>query len=105
VVAASRRIREGLSGKKEDAVMIAIPNKGPSTFGAADWLSLAASPTFALMALATRVFGAEAPAMICSMSHAAAMGGMVPMYVLMSVFHSVPWLKLAAKRLEGTRGL
>jgi hypothetical protein len=47
---------------------------------AADWLSLGAAPTFALMAA------------LCSAgSHACALEGMVPMYVLMSLFHTAPW--------------
>jgi hypothetical protein len=85
--------------------MITMQDKLPPAFGAADWLSLAASPTFALMAFATRLFGADAPAMICSMSHAASMGGMVPMYVLISVFHASPWLRLAARARDWARGV
>jgi hypothetical protein len=64
-----------------------------SARGAALWLCLAASPTFALLALVTAVSGA--PDMMCSMGEGASpFGGMVPMYLLMSVFHLVPWLKL-----------
>jgi len=32
------------------------------------------------------------------MPGASALGGMVPMYLLMSVFHSAPWVKLIAGR-------
>jgi len=67
--------------------------------GAADWLGLAAAPTFALMALLTGIFGAGMPDMLCSATQQASpLGGMVPMYVLMSAFHSAPWLKLIAGR-------
>jgi hypothetical protein len=32
--------------------------------------------------------------MMCTAAHdASPLGGMVPMYVLMSAFHSAPWLK------------
>jgi hypothetical protein len=55
---------------------------------AADWLCLAAAPTFAIMALLTAVLGAAQPDMHCSAA------GMIPMYLLMSAFHSPPWLKL-----------
>lgn len=58
--------------------------------GAADWLSLAAAPTFAAMALATAVVGSD---MLCAGSP---IGGMVPMYLLMGVFHAGPWLRLMA---------
>jgi hypothetical protein len=65
--------------------------------GAARWLCLAASPTFALMAFATAMSGA--PDMGCSMGEGASLlGGMVPMYLLMSAFHLAPWLNLIAKR-------
>jgi hypothetical protein len=55
----------------------------------ADWLSLAAAPTFAAMALVTALGGG--PDMLCA---ASPIGGMVPMYGLMSVFHVGPWLRL-----------
>jgi hypothetical protein len=69
--------------------------------GAADWLSLAAAPTFAVMALLTdtSAFGAGQMGMLCSAAHPGlALGGMVPMYLLMSAFHSAPWLRLVAGR-------
>lgn len=64
-----------------------------SALGAADWLGLAAAPTFAIMALLTGFGGA--PVMLCSpVQDASPLGGMVPMYLLMSAFHATPWLKL-----------
>ena len=74
----------------------AIPdeNANPAP-GAAGWLSLAAAPTFATMALLT----AGSPDMICSGGPGASpLGGMVPMYLLMSAFQLAPWLKLVSKR-------
>jgi hypothetical protein len=63
--------------------------------GVADWLCLAAAPTFAIMALLTAVPGRGPPAMICSgMQDGSPLSGMVMMYMLMSAFHSAPWLKL-----------
>jgi hypothetical protein len=62
--------------------------------GVTDWLCLAAAPTFAIMALLTGVFGGGAPDLLCSAQGASPLGGMVPMYLLMSAFHSAPWLKL-----------
>lgn len=69
---------------------------GMAPIGAAGWLSLAAAPTFAIMALMTAVIGGGAPEALCS--SASPLSGMVPMYLLMSAFHSAPWLKLIAKR-------
>jgi hypothetical protein len=66
-----------------------------------EWLSLAAAPTFAVMALLTGVLG-EGPAnVLCSAAHPWPLDGMAPMYLLMSAFHSSPWLKL----ISGSRPL
>ena len=75
-----------------------------AALSAAGWLGLAAAPTFAIMALLTALLGGDAPDMLCSaMQHGSALGGMVPMYVLMSAFHSSPWLKLISGRRSGGR--
>jgi len=58
------------------------------------WLSLAAAPTFAIMALLTAVVGGGPLEALCSAATASPVGGMIPMYLLMSAFHSGPWLKL-----------
>ncbi|WGR92437.1 hypothetical protein MTX26_20320 [Bradyrhizobium sp. ISRA443] len=59
---------------------------------AARWLSLAAAPAFAIMAL----LAAAAPAdILCvAMQGPISLQGMVPMYALMSAFHLAPWLRL-----------
>ncbi|MET3578139.1 hypothetical protein ABID19_001156 [Mesorhizobium robiniae] len=68
-----------------------------AALGASDWLSLAAAPTFAIMALLTAVTGDAG--MICSAAQdASPLSGMVMMYLLMSAFHLAPWLKLVASR-------
>ena len=68
--------------------------------GVADWHSLAAAPTFAMMALLTATGGQ--PQLLCSAAHLGSpLGGMVPMYFLMSAFHSGPWLKLISGRRSG----
>jgi hypothetical protein len=79
----------------------AVPraNGEAAVLGAARWLSLAAAPTFAIMALLAALPGGGAPDMLCSaMAHGSPLGGMAPMYLLMSAFHSAPWLKLIAGR-------
>ncbi|PDT14232.1 hypothetical protein CO670_23945 [Rhizobium sp. J15] len=63
---------------------------GPS-LDAANWLSLAAAPTFAIMALLT----AGSPDMLCmTTSDAFPLTGMTSMYLLMTGFHLAPWLRL-----------
>jgi len=70
-----------------------------AALGAADRLCLAAAPTFAIMALLTGVLTSGPPEMLCSA--ASPLSGMAPMYLLMSVFHSTPWLKLISSRRRG----
>ena len=75
-----------------------------AALGAADWLCLAAAPTFAVMALLTAVLGGGAPDVLCSAANdASPLSGMVPMYLLMSAFHSAPWLKLVSSQRSGAR--
>ena len=58
---------------------------------AADWLSLAAAPVFAVMAVLATLGGSHD--VLCSVS-ARPMNGMAWMYALMSIRHAAPWLKL-----------
>jgi hypothetical protein len=64
---------------------------------AADWLCLAAAPTFLAMALLTAAFGGAMAGSICSAARGWPLGGMVPMYLLMGAFHAAPWLRLIAR--------
>ena len=64
----------------------------------ADWLSLAAAPTFAFMALLTAVPGAGPLDMHCSTASGSSFDGMVLMYLLMSAFHLGPCLRLISRR-------
>lgn len=66
---------------------------GRTAPGAANWLALAAAPTFAVMALWTGLFGGHADLLCQSMSDASPLNGMALMYALMSVFHGAPWLR------------
>jgi hypothetical protein len=75
-----------------------------AALGAADWLWLAAAPTFAIMALLTGVLGGGPTDMLCSAAQdASPLSGMGPMYLLMSAFHAAPWLKLVSSRRSGAR--
>ncbi len=55
-------------------------------------LSLAATPTFALMAAITAVREASAGPVFCGPGDGAT-GGMALMYLLMGAFHLAPWLR------------
>jgi len=78
---------------------IAFEDRRAIRVGAADWLALASTPTFTVMALLTAVLRGSAPDVLCSAVHQASpLGGMVPMYLLMSAFHLAPWLKLIVGR-------
>jgi hypothetical protein len=65
-------------------------------------LSLATAPVFAVMALLTVGFGGGPADALCSVAGASPLGGMVPMYLLMSALHSAPWLKLISRWRSGT---
>ena len=61
-------------------------------------LSLAAAPTFAIMALLTGIHDGNMPTMLCSAAHdGLPFTGMVSMYLLMSAFHIGPWLRLLSR--------
>jgi hypothetical protein len=63
--------------------------------GAGGWLSLAAAPAFAAMALLTATAADGASDILCAAARdASPLTGMVPMYVLMALFHAAPWLRL-----------
>jgi hypothetical protein len=76
------------------------PDSGGRARGAIAFLSLAAAPTFAIMALLSGLDGAG-PEMLCMPAqHASPLSGMATMYGLMSAFHAGAWLKL----ISGRRG-
>lgn len=85
-------------------IRAAIGHEGgdAASFRAADWLGLAAAPTFALMALLSDVLGDGPMDMLCSAAHGASpLSSMALMYGLMSAFHSARWLKWVARRRHG----
>lgn len=62
----------------------------------ADWLSLAAAPTFIAMTVATQL-GGDASMMMCSAGQGTfPLTGMAMMYLLMSAFHLTPWIRLVS---------
>jgi hypothetical protein len=70
----------------------------------AEWLGLAAAPAFAVMALLAGVAGGGSVEVLCSAEHGSPLHGMVPMYLLMSAFHTPPWLKLMSGRRRAAAG-
>jgi hypothetical protein len=63
---------------------------------AAEWLGLAAAPTFAVMALLTSLLGGPSDMLCAMMQGSSPLNGMGLMYLLMSAFHLGPWLRLLA---------
>ena len=73
-----------------------IPQTARATpLGIADWLCLAAAPTFAVMALLTCI---HTGVMSCLGADASLLTGMPVMYLLMSAFHLAPWLRVISGR-------
>jgi hypothetical protein len=71
---------------------------------AAGWLSLAAAPTFASMALLTALLEDGHAMAFCSEAGLTSpLAGMAPMYLLMAAFHLVPWLRLASGTFDKAR--
>ena len=70
----------------------------------ADWLRLAAAPTFAIMAVLTSVLGSSMPDVLCA-HDASPLVGMPAMYMLMSAFHLAPWLKLVSGWRRAVSGI
>jgi hypothetical protein len=77
------------------------PAANAAALGAADWLSLAAAPTFAIMALLTGVFGGTPDVLCAALQGTSPLSGMVAMYLLMSAFHLPPWLRLILRKRRG----
>ena len=67
-------------------------------------LHFAAAPTFALMALVTGFLDDGASNALCSAATGTWLSGMAPMYLLMAVFHSTPWLKWMSHRGKVVQG-
>jgi hypothetical protein len=65
---------------------------------AADWLSLAAAPAFATMALMTAALGGGMEPFCSATRYGSLISGMAPMYLMMGAFHSAPWLRLISGR-------
>ncbi len=64
------------------------------TRDAASWIGFAASPTFALMAW---ISANDMQGMICASDpDILPIGGMAFMYLLMSVFHLSPWVRIVS---------
>jgi hypothetical protein len=74
---------------------------GTSVHETAEWLNLAAAPTFAAMALISGAAASGSTDALCGPGSGWPLDGMVVMYLLMCAFHVTPWLK----RLGGRRAI
>ena len=75
-----------------------------ASIGPSELLCLVATPTFAFMALLTKLSGSGLSDPICSAAGVASpLVGMAAMYALMSVFHLTPWLKLFSGKPNGVK--
>src|SRR4051812_5905768 len=70
----------------------------------ARWLGLAATPTFAIMAVLTAVLGSGTMDMLCAGGDGSPLGGVVPVDFLVSAVPSAAWLKLVSGAARGIRG-
>jgi len=61
-------------------------------------LRLAAAPACAIMALSIVVHDHGLPNAFCPAASGSWLSGMAPMYLMMSIYHSAPWLKLMSRR-------
>lgn len=69
------------------------------------WLRLAATPVFAVMALLSGLSGGDLPEVLCLTAQGTSpLNGMATMYLLMSVFHAAPWLRLLFNRTKHACG-
>lgn len=67
--------------------------------GVVKWLSLAAAPVFAIMALLIAQQHGGTADILCSAGHGPSpLSGMALMYTLMSFLHTAPWISLVARR-------
>ena len=82
---------------RTDIVAIRMKGADKGRLDTAAVLQLAATPTFAAMAMASGVFGGGAMDPVCGMAGISSpLEGMTSMYLLMAVFHLAPWLSLVA---------
>ena len=63
-----------------------------------EWLSLAAAPVFAAMALVSAAAVGRPMDALCGPGTGWPLDGMVVMYLLMCAFHVAPWLKRLGER-------
>ena len=86
-----------IGGCASDALRSESGDAAP--MGAADWLSLAAAPVFAIMAMLTATRHGSTADILCSAGHGSSpLSGMTLMYALMSVFHAAPWVRRVSRR-------
>jgi hypothetical protein len=91
--------REEMNVVQSDRCASGAKSVDAAPMWAADWLSLAAAPVLAIMALLTATQHGSAADILCSAGHGSSpLSGMTLMYALMSLFHAAPWIRLVSRR-------
>jgi hypothetical protein len=94
-------VSDAPAGRQGDGAALGVGGY-VATLAPAEWLGLAATPTFAIFALAAAIHDTGSVGVLCSAAgEASPLSGMIPMYLLMSAFHSTHWLKLISSRPSG----
>ena len=86
-----------------ETIGLTVSRRGACSGSTAELLRLAAAPTLAAMALLSSILGQASADALCSAAQGASqLTGMAMMYVLMSIFHAPPWLKLISTARESS---
>jgi hypothetical protein len=91
------------TARTNDALISGRVGRGRAAPDPAGWLGLTAAPTFAVMALWTGLTGAQPDVLCIGVRNVLPLDGMPLMYALMSIFHTVPWLRLLSNASFGVR--
>ena len=93
-----RSAQEASDVAAAEASMSEASHRAAAAAGVADWLSSRGRADLRGHGAADAFSAADPLDTLCSTAPRCTLGGMVPMYLLMSAFHAAPWLKLIISR-------